>query len=216
MGEELTGASAQFIAVLCFAGLCWLAHRFIARWRKRSHQSFRTWLGLYTGTSTLKERVLFILGLAVLNVFMSLIEAMLGWRELLSELMRNVPVAELAQIEPPGAALIAGLAYATVRTAGSEELLIRGLLYKRLVAWWGYHLANISQALLFTLVHNGIIQLAMPEAPLWLHADIFLRVFAASWLIGWFMERRDGGSLVMPWLAHSLANLITFLSFFIA
>ena len=103
-----------------------------------------------------------------------------------------------------------------MRTAGSEELLIRGLLYKRLVSWWGYHLANVSQALLFTRAPKGIIQLAMPEAPVWLQADIFLRVFAASWLIGWLMERRDGGSLVMPWLCHSLAKLITFLSFFIA
>jgi membrane protease YdiL (CAAX protease family) len=147
---------------------------------------------------------------------MSGLEWLLGVKETLGQLVKTGPVAALAEIEPTAAALLAGVSYAFIRTAGSEELLIRGLLYKRLIAWFGQRPANLIQALLFTLVHNGIIVLAMPDAPLWLHADIFLRIFVMSWVIGWYMERRDSGSLLMPWLCHSIANLVTFLSLWLA
>ena len=137
-------------------------------------------------------------GLALFSLLMSALERFLGLSEHMVELTKTGPVAQLAQIEPSSAAIVAGLSYAFVRTGGSEELLFRGLIYKRLIQWFGDGPANLIQSLLFTLGHNGLVYLAMPDAPLWLHADIFLRIFVLSWVVGWYMERRDNGSIVMP------------------
>ena len=63
--------------------------------------------------------------------------------------------------------------------------------------------------------HNGIIGLVASDASLLLHADVFLRIWIPSWVVGWFMVRRDGGSILMPWVCHGIANLLTFLVFFV-
>ncbi len=60
-----------------------------------------------------------------------------------------------------------------------------------------------------------MVHLAAPDAPLVVLADIFLRIFVPSWVVGWFMERHDDGSLLMPWVCHAMANFLTFLAFFL-
>ena len=153
-------------------------------------------------------------GLTLFSLFVSLIEHMLGLYGELRALVRTGPTTELANIEPASAAVLAGLSYAFLKTSGSEEILVRGLLYKRLIRWFGMRVANLAQSLFFTLVHNGIIYAAMPDAPLVLHVDIFVRVFVLSWVLGWYIERRDGGSIFMAWMCHGIINFLTFLSFF--
>ena len=60
-----------------------------------------------------------------------------------------------------------------------------------------------------------MVHLAAPDAPLVVLADIFLRIFVPSWVVDWFMERHDDGSLLMPWVCHAMANFLTFLAFFL-
>ena len=213
--EETIGAAMQLLAACILVALFYLGHRLISSIRAREATPFRSWIGLVKPTDSLKGRLVLVVCLALFSVVMSALERLLGFSEALSELVQTGPVAQLGQIEPTGAAMLAGVSYAFVRTAGSEELLIRGLLYKRLITCFGVGPANLIQALLFTLIHNGLIVLAMPDAPWWLHADIFLRIFVLSWVVGWYMERRDNGSLLMPWICHGIANLLTFLSFFL-
>ena len=155
-------------------------------------------------------------GLALFNLLLFGLAKLFGLSESLMELTETGPVAQLAQIEPSSAALIAGISYAFVRTSGSEELFFRGLLYKRLILRLGVRMANLIQSFVFTLIHNGLITLAMPDAPFWLHADVFLRIFVLSWVVGWYMEQRDNGSLLMPWVCHGVVNFLTFLNFFMA
>jgi membrane protease YdiL (CAAX protease family) len=168
------------------------------------------WIGFVRPTDTLGGRLALGGGLACFSLVMSGFERLLGFSETLAELTKAGPVAALAEIEPTAAALLAGVSCAFMRTGGSEELLIRGLLYRRLIQWFGAGPANLIQALFFTLVHNGIIVLAMPDAALWLHVDVFVRIFVLSWVVGWYMERRDSGSLLMPRICHGIANLLIF------
>jgi membrane protease YdiL (CAAX protease family) len=214
--EETFGAVMQLLAACVLVALFYLGHRLISSMRDREATPFRAWIGFVKPTDTLKGRLVLVGGLTLFNVVMSALESLLGFSEALAALTKTGPVAQLGQIESTAAAMLAGLSYAFLRTGGSEELLIRGLLYKRLITWFGVGPANLIQAVLFTLIHNGLIILAMPEAPLWLHADIFLRIFVLSWVVGWYMERRDNGSLLMPWGCHGVANFLTFLSFFLS
>jgi len=213
--SEVIGAVLQVLVALVFAGVFWGGHRAIAALRKKPHQGFRVWVGLVGSVASWKHRGMVILGLLAFSLGMLGVEYGLGLHEILGEAMQTVPVAELAAIEPAPAALLAGLAYAGIKTAGSEELLVRGVLYRRLIGWFGYRPANLIQATLFTLLHNGIIHLVVPDAPLLVHVDIFVRLFVPSWVVGWFMERHDGGSLFIPWVCHMMANFITFLVFFL-
>lgn len=48
----------------------------------------------------------------------------------------------------------------------------------------------------------------MPDAVLWLHVDVFVWIFALSWVVGWYMERGDSGPLLMPQLSHVTANTL--------
>ena len=210
---ELSSGLLQLLSAIVIAAFFWLIHRAIRSIRKQSHESFRGWIGFVKPVDTLRGRLLLVGGLTLFSLLVSLIEHAFGMYGELRALVQTGPVADMARIEPSSAATIAGLSYAFLKTGGSEEVLFRGLLYKRLIQWFGMKVANITQSLLFTLVHNGIIYAAMPDAPLWLHVDIFVRVFVLSWVLGWYIERRDGGSLFMAWLCHGIINFLTFLSF---
>ena len=210
---EVLAATLQLLITLGFVATCWLGHRLTASRNNRATTPLGGWVGLVKPADNLGGRLALLAGLALFSLGMSGLERLLGLNVLLEELIATGPVVELARIDPMPAALIAGLAYAALRTGGAEELLFRGLIYKRLIAWFGEGPANITQSLLFTLIHNGLVQAALPDASLWLHADIFVRVFVYSWVLGWYMERRDNGSLLMPWICHSTVNFLTFLSY---
>ncbi len=214
--QEVIGASAQLFVTFVIVGLLWLGHRMIASLRSAERSPFRQWVGLVRPTDSLKPRLLLVGGLVLFNLAVSALEHLLGLSDLIAEIAKTGPVFDLAQIEPTSAAVLAGLAYAFLRTGGAEELVFRGALYKRLIQWFGVGPANHAQAFIFTIMHNGIIYMAMPEASLWVHVDFFIRIYVLSWIVGWYMERRDNGSLLMPWICHGVANFMTFLAFFIA
>lgn len=210
---EVLGSTLQLLITLGFVSFCWVGHRLNASRKGLLASRFRGWVGLVKPTDNLLGRLALVGGLALFSLGMSGLERLLGVNALLRELIATGPVVDVAQIKPMPAAIVAGLTYAFIRTGGAEELLFRGLIYKRLIAWLADGPANVGQSLLFTLIHNGLVQAALPDAPLWLHADIFVRVFVYSWVLGWYMERRDNGSLLMPWICHSTLNFLTFLSF---
>ena len=101
--------------------------------------------------------------------------------------------------------------YAAIQTSLSEEILFRGFLAKRLIAWLGFRWGNLAQALLFGSVHlllfAGPAGQALTPARL---AAVLATTSAVGWLLGWLNERRGNGSIVPSWLAHGLTNLITY------
>ena len=107
---ELVGAVLQLLVALLLAGLVYGGHRAVAAIRKRSGESFRSWVGLGRPTASWASRVGLVVGLTAFSVGMIAVEYGLGLHRELTELMGTVPVATLAGIEPAAAALGAGVA----------------------------------------------------------------------------------------------------------
>ena len=149
--EELIGSSLQLGFALVLVGVFWLGHVLICRIRKAQRQGIRVWIGLVKPTAPRSEVLKVLAALGGIHLLISGIESLFALSGGLNDLTDHVPVAKLALIEPAPMAVCAALAYSCLRTAGSEEVLWRGLFYKRLVHWLGFHPANLLQALLFSM-----------------------------------------------------------------
>jgi membrane protease YdiL (CAAX protease family) len=113
------------------------------------------------------------------------------------------------------AGMLAGLAVAAlIKTSFSEELLFRGLIGKRLIAWLGFGVGNAIQALLFGAVH--LLLLLVPAASASVVAFLVLITGAMGWVNGWLNERLGGGSILPGWAAHGVANLCAYLAVAVA
>ena len=76
---------------------------------------------------------------------------------------------------------------------------------------FGFSLGNLLQAVLFAAVH--LFLLFIPGAkPVVVTAFVaFIGVFA--WIWGWLNEKIGSGSILPGWIAHGLANLVSYLGF---
>ena len=110
----------------------------------------------------------------------------------------------------PTAAIAVLLLLAIFKTAFAEELLFRGLIGKRLIAWLGFQAGNAVQAALFAAVHLLIFTVAA-RPDLLSGAAFIALVGAGGWVNGWLNERPGGGSILPSWTAHATANSITYL-----
>ena len=212
--RELLSAVIQLLVVFLLVFFCWLGHKGISRFRKKDSEGLRAWIGLKMPSADLKTLGLVLAGVVAFSFALKFVMDVAGFGDEMDALLKLSSVNDLAKLDPSSAAIFAGLTYAFIKTAGSEELLFKGLLYKRFLSWFGYLPANLLQSFLFGVMHNGIIYLGIPEASLAVHANIFLNTFVVAYLGGWYMEKKDGGSLFFPWLVHGLANFSVFLSSF--
>jgi membrane protease YdiL (CAAX protease family) len=103
-------------------------------------------------------------------------------------------------------AIPAVVIYATFNTAFPEELLFRGFLLKRLANKFGFIIANLTQALLFGLLHGvmffslvGIIKVIL----------IIVFTGAIAWFMGYINEKNSNGSIVPSWIIHTVSNLFS-------
>ncbi|NCN84991.1 MAG: CPBP family intramembrane metalloprotease [Sphingomonadales bacterium] len=97
---------------------------------------------------------------------------------------------------------------ALFQTAFSEELLFRGIIGKRLIAWKGFPVGNSIQAILFGLVHLALLRLASASLGI-----VILMVIATTilgFVAGWLNERRGQGSILPGWSLHGSANLLAY------
>ena len=102
------------------------------------------------------------------------------------------------------------LLLAIFKTAFAEELLFRGLIGKRLIAWLGFQAGNAIQAALFGAVHLLIFMVA--ARPDLVSGIAFIAIVSLSgWINGWLNESRGDGSILPGWTAHALANSITYM-----
>lgn len=120
-------------------------------------------------------------------------------------LLGNVATAVSAFAGQGASAVPAILSYAIVRTSLSEELLFRGFLLKRLVGKFGFTIGNITQSLLFGLIHGIAFFRAAG-----LQAAIGLVILTASigYVMGYINERKAGGSILPSWCIHAAANVL--------
>lgn len=193
--SNLISTVIQLAAVLALCALAWL---FV-----RKNQGFRAFLGLYSGPLRL-FLLACLIGLvgAVLLISIPRVRAVAGGTGTV------IGAVTESGIGPQGIVVLAILAI--FKTAAAEEIFFRGLIAKRLIAWWGFGIGNAVQALIFGLVHLLLVLVAKAD-PLVI-AILCLFAAALGWVNGWLNERRAGGSILPGFGAHASANLITYLA----
>lgn len=100
---------------------------------------------------------------------------------------------------------------AFLKTSGSEEILFRGLIAKRLIAWLGFGAGNTLHALIFASIH--LLIFVAPGGPAFdpvLAAALMGVGFTGGWVMAWINEKRAGGSIAPGWLMHGLSNAIAY------
>jgi uncharacterized protein len=191
---QIAGAVLQVAFVLVIAGIVWLIFG-----RKRS--SFTRYVGLH-GTSAVAAGAATVLGLA-LSLLLLVPEA----RELASG--PDTLVAQIVNQLGRTDSIAVLLVVAVFKTAFAEELLFRGLIAKRLIAWLGFSTGNILQALIFGSIHLLIFTTSVAGAAPWLAA---VSAAILGWVNGWLNERLGKGSILPGWIVHGLGNSITYLT----
>lgn len=102
---------------------------------------------------------------------------------------------------------------AIFKTGFAEELLFRGFIAKRLIAKIGFAKGNTLQALLFGIIHVGLVATATNN--LFFLAIIFLITFLGPYVSVVLNEKYANGSIIPGWISHALANIISYSSGFL-
>jgi membrane protease YdiL (CAAX protease family) len=178
--------------------LCGLAYLFV-----RQKHGFRAFIGLYAAPARI---VLLgcLIGLASASLLMTMarVRAVAGGP---GTVIAGVVASGL------GPSTLASLCLLAVfKTAVAEEILFRGLIAKRLIAWCGFAVGNFLQAILFGLVH--LLLLLTGSVDPVVVAALYIFAGALGWITGWLNERRAAGSILPGIGAHACANLLTYLS----
>ena len=97
---------------------------------------------------------------------------------------------------------------AVFKTAFSEEIFFRGFIAKRLINVTNFQVGNILQAIIFGLLH-AVIFVSITENFLLL-ALIFTFPAIFAYFIIYLNEIEAGGSIIPGWIAHGLANVISY------
>ena len=193
---QITGIILQVGVVVLLAAAVWALFG-------RKKCGFRAYVGLIGA-----PRQAILLAAAVGVALPVLMLAIPSFRAMASG-ADTVVGSAVGQLGPAGAIPIL-LLLAIFKTAFAEELLFRGIIAKRLIAWLGFNAGNAIQAVLFAAVHLLIFNVA--ARPDLVSGTAFIAIVTLSaWVNGWLNERRGGGSILPGWTAHALANTITYL-----
>ena len=203
LAQEMVNTVVQLTVALLIAGLAWAAFG-------RRKAGFAEWLGLVRPARGWARPTL-VLFLAILAVTLPIF--------LLTPLIEAVTAGNTVggkfAGQPWGFGLLATIAImAFVKTALSEEILFRGLIARRLIAWLGFARGNALQAALFGSVHLSIFAVPNgPEPTPLAIAALFFIPSAAGWLMGYANQRYGGGSIVPGWTIHAGGNFLAYMSF---
>jgi len=162
----------------------------------RKQQKFSEWIGLKKiegGKRTL-----------VAIIIVSVAFLLLGALTLYA--IRDIETATSEFAELGIKAIPAIVIYAAFNTAFPEELLFRGFLLKRLENKFGFNIANLTQAILFGLLH-GVMFFSLVGVI----KAILIIVFtgAIAWFMGYINEKNSNGSIIPSWIIHTISNLFS-------
>ncbi|HYK77246.1 MAG TPA: CPBP family intramembrane glutamic endopeptidase [Daejeonella sp.] len=107
------------------------------------------------------------------------------------------------------ATILSLLLIAWVKTSLSEEIFFRGFIGKRLINLLGFAWGNLSQALLFGLLHF-VLFMQLTELPYMALLVILLSTTIIGWLVGFVKDRVGNGSIVPGWIAHGIGNTLSY------
>lgn len=172
---------------------------------RRTRKGFFDWIGLYRSNRKANQLALLVTLVLVapmllLSVLNPAFHDILAGPESLSGQMRAIS-------SPTERALMI-LLIAIFKTALSEEILFRGLLAKRLIAWLGFRAGNIVQALIFGLIHT-LLFASVTSDLLFLGVIFLAPTIGVFWMV-YINEKIADGSIVPGWIAHAGANVLSY------
>jgi uncharacterized protein len=190
-------------------GIQWLLFR-----KSLREQSFFKYLGLKSPAPNQFDRnfILIFLGLALFGILSTFLEFRFSdeFQQLLKS--KSSPYGAILQNGWGPLAVVQGLIYCFIQAGGSEEILFRGLIARRLVAALGPVTGNFAQALIFWLMHLAIFHMITGEWISVLQATAFVTSFGMGLILGWANIRRSGQSIGPSWILHGTANFSAFLT----
>ena len=174
--------------------------------RRKTTRGFTRSIGLYAPTgrglvTAVFASTLFIAG-GVGVIFLS---------DGIREIMINEPsvTGKLRTLGPGMETLVLLLMIAWVKTSLAEEILFRGFVAKSLIQKFGFMAGNITQAILFGLVHL-LLFLVLSAAGFLFLLFIFLLSTSAGFMVEYINDRIGNGSIVPGWIAHALGNTVSY------
>ncbi|MCR5448413.1 MAG: CPBP family intramembrane metalloprotease [Solobacterium sp.] len=193
MLNELIGAAAQVLLLSLLPFIVW----YIAG---RKTVSFFSWIGLKKPVCG-KPAETALTAIVTALLYMGAVFTLAG------KLPEGVTTAG-SQFAGEGLkAVPAALCYAFIRTALSEEILLRGFILKQLQNQFGFITGNTVQALLFGLIHG--IPFGLITRSIFTFVLLTLLPGIIGWYQGWLNEKQCSGSIVPSWLMHGFINLIS-------
>lgn len=100
------------------------------------------------------------------------------------------------------------LLIAIFKTSFAEEILFRGFIAKRLIRVSGFVKGNVIQAVIFGIIHT-ILFAFTTNNPVFL-LIIFLIPSIGTYVSVILNEKIGNGSIVPGWIAHGLANVLSY------
>lgn len=176
--------------------------------KKRTIKGFLDYIGLKKSNS--KANGLAVLASLILLAPMLLLTLT---SETFQEIMfdPNSITGKLRTMELGANAIIVLLIIAIFKTAFAEEILFRGFIAKRLISVFGFKKGNLFQAIIFGILHT--ILFAIITTNLIYLSLIFVFPTIAAYIFGYLNEKKADGSIIPSWIAHGLANVITYIVF---
>jgi len=174
--------------------------------KKRTVKGFLDYIGLKKSNSKAN-------GLAVLASLILLAPMLLltltseTFQEIMFDL--NSITGKLRTMEFGANAIIVLLIIAIFKTAFAEEILFRGFIAKRLISVFGFKKGNLFQAIIFGILHT--ILFAIITTNLIYLSLIFVFPTIAAYIFGYLNEKKADGSIIPSWIAHGLANVISYI-----
>ena len=93
---------------------------------------------------------------------------------------------------------------AILKTSLAEEILFRGFIAKRLIAWLGFLRGNLAQAAIFGVIHTALFATITTYIPFLIL--IFILPSAGAYVSAYLNEKIANGSIIPGWISHGLAK----------
>lgn len=183
----LVSAAVQIIVMGIIPFIWWFA-------AARKEETFFAWIGLkkfkgigQVGIKTVIASILFIL----LSLYLLLVTKDI-----------ETATSQFSGLGVPG---IAGaVVYSLIQTSFTEELFFRGFLLKRISRKFGFYAGNITQSILFALLHCAMF-ISLTSVFQVVLITLFTGIIA--FVMGFINEKEAEGSILPSWFIHGVSNL---------
>ncbi len=199
MGNQIFGSILQILIFIFIPFLVYLI-------KKKSAKGFLDYIGLKKSNKK-ANYVAILASLIFLAPVLLLTIISEPFREIMFD--PNSITGKLRAMNVDVTAIITLLIIAIFKTSLAEEILFRGFIAKLLINSIGFKKGNLLQAVIFGISH--VVLFVIITTNMFFLILIFLFPTIAAYIFGYLNEKKANGSIIPGWIAHSLANTITYI-----